>query len=135
FNILTNGSYANLIEQDGLASFITSLFADAYPEEVSMFLMNAFLWILFYKGKTWVPARSYAIELLKMQSYPLTDIYFEREAFLQDFTSFIKRILCTRGLCSLAKRPSSEEVRLGTFTIKGSDAFYSLIRPGEYRSY
>jgi len=84
---------------------------------------------------TWVPARSYAIELLKMQSYPLTDIYFEREAFLQDFTSFIKRILCTRGFCSLAKRPSSEEVRLGTFTIKGSDAFYSLVRPGEYRIY
>jgi hypothetical protein len=70
-----------------------------------------------------------------MKSYPLTPIYFEREAFLQDFTSFIKRILCTRGLCSLAKRPSPEEVRLGTFTIKGSDAFYSLVRPGEYRSY
>ena len=135
FNTLTNGSYANLIEQDGLASFITSLFADAYPEKVSMFLMNAFLWSLYYKGSSWVPARSYALEILKMKSYPLTPIYFEREAFLQDFTSFIKRILCTRGLCSLAKRPSPEEVRLGTFTIKGSDAFYSLVRPGEYRSY
>lgn len=135
FNTLTNGSYAPLIEQFGLASFVTSLFDEKFPEEISMFLMNSFIWILFHKGKSWVPARSYAIEILKMQPYPLTDIYFEREAFLQDFTTFIKKVLCTRGICSLAKRPSSEETKAGTYTIRGTDAFYSLIRPGEYQIY
>ncbi len=135
FNTLTNGSYAEVIEEDGLASFVTSLFEDKFSGEVSMFLMNAFIWILFHKGRSWIPARSYAIEILKMQPYPLTDIYFEREAFLQDFTTFIKKVLCTRGICSLAKRPTSEEVTKGTYTIKGTDAFYSLIRPGEYRVY
>lgn len=135
FNTLTNQLYAEVIEEEGLASFITSLFDDKFPEKVSMPLMNAFIWILFHKGREWVPARSYAIEILKMQPYPLTDIYFEREAFLQDFTAFIKKVLCTRGICSLAKRPSSEEVRQGTYTIKATDAFYSLIRPGEYKIY
>ena len=135
FNTLTNGSYAKVIEEDGLASFITSLFDDKFSGEVGMFLMNAFIWILFHKGRTWIPARSYAIEILKMQPYPLTTIYFEREAFLQDFTAFIKKVLCSRGICSLAKRPSSEEVKGGTFTIRGTDAFFSLIRPGEYKIY
>ena len=135
FNTLTNQLYAEVIEEEGLASFITSLFDEKFPEEVSMPLMNAFIWILFHKGREWVPARSYAIEILKMQPYPLTDIYFEREAFLQDFTAFIKKVLCTRGICSLAKRPSSAEVREGTYTIKATDAFYSLIRPGEFKIY
>ncbi|MDY0289193.1 MAG: hypothetical protein RBR15_10250 [Sphaerochaeta sp.] len=133
FNTLTNGSYAQAIEDEGLAVFITSLFDDKFPEEISRSLMNAFIWILFHKGRSWVPARSYAIEVLKMQPYPLTDIYYKNDAFLQDFTNFIKRILCTRGICSLAKRPSSEEVKAGTFAIQGTDAFYSLIRVGEYK--
>jgi len=135
FNTLTNDSYAEVIEEDGLALFITSLFEDKFPEEIRMPLMHAFIWILYHKGRSWIPARSYAIEILKMLPYPLTDIYAEGEAFLQDFTSFIKRILCTRGICSLAKRPTSEEVVKGTYTIKGTDAFYSLIRPGEYQVY
>ena len=135
FNTLTNGSYAQAIEDEGLAVFITSLFDDKFPEEISRSLMNAFIWILFHKGRSWVPARSYAIEVLKMQSYPLTDIYFKNEAFLQDFTNFIKRVLCTRGICSLTKRPSSEEVKAGTFSIQGTDAFFALIRVGEYKIY
>jgi len=135
FNALTNGSYAKEIGEGGLAAFITALFVDYFPEELGLKLMNSFIWILYYQGKESIPARSYAIELLKMQPYPLTDIYVEREAFLQDFTKFIKKVLCTRGICSLSSRPKGDEVTKGTYTIKGTDAFYSLIVPAEYRVY
>ena len=133
FNALTNGSYAKEIGKEGLAAFITALFVDYFPKDISLYLMNAFFWILYYKGKESIPARSYAIELLKLQPNLITDIYVERETFLQDFTSFIKKVLCTRGICSLSCRPTGEEVTKGTYTIKGTDAFYSLVVPAEYR--
>ncbi len=43
FNTLTNDSYTEVIEEDGLASFITSLIDDKFPEEISRSLMNAFI--------------------------------------------------------------------------------------------
>ncbi|HKM05586.1 MAG TPA: hypothetical protein VJ869_01240 [Sphaerochaeta sp.] len=135
FNTLTNSSYAKEIGNEGLASFITALFVDYFPSSINLELMNSFIWLLLYKGKESLPARSYAIELLKMHSLALTDIYFEGEAFLQDFTKFIRKILCTRGLCSLSSRPKGDEVAKGTYTIRGTGAFYSLVKPAEYRVY
>ncbi|HKM05493.1 MAG TPA: hypothetical protein VJ869_00765 [Sphaerochaeta sp.] len=135
FNTLTNGSYAKEIGDEGLASFITTLFVDNFPRSINLELMNSFIWLLLYKGKESLPARSYAIELLKMHSLALTNIYFEKEEFLQDFTTFIRKILCTRGICSLSRRPTRDEVAKGTYTIRGTGAFYNLVKPAEYRVY
>ncbi|MBI9096053.1 MAG: hypothetical protein JEY71_14385 [Sphaerochaeta sp.] len=53
--------------------------------------------------------------------------YPDPEAFIEAFSVFTKKLLCTRGICSLKARPKAEEVKRGTYAIKGSVAFYSLV--------
>jgi hypothetical protein len=103
------------------------LFSEAFDEEISFILMNSFFWILFYKGRDWLPVRSYAIEMLKLFPHPLISAYPEPEAFIEAFSVFTRKILCTRGICSLKARPKPVEIRRGTYAIKGSDAFYQLV--------
>jgi hypothetical protein len=72
--------------------------------------------------------RSYAIELVKWIPGIILREYVEYEDFIQDFSRFTKRLLCTRGICSLAKRPTPEEIKKGTYTIQATGAFYSLLK-------
>ena len=103
------------------------MFSEAFDEEISFILMNSFFWILFYKGRDWLPVRSYAIEMLKLFPHPLISAYPEPEAFIEAFSVFTRKILCTRGICSLKARPKPVEIRRGTYAIKGSDAFFLLV--------
>ncbi len=128
FDSLTGGLYKDEIFRVGVLEFIERLFGDTFEEyDFVCTLANTFFWILFHKGRQWLPARSYAIEALKLFPYPIGQRYPEAEDFIEDFSSFIKKSLCTRGICSLKTRPKAAEVKKGTFLIKGSDAFYSLV--------
>ncbi|MDY0290251.1 MAG: hypothetical protein RBR15_15600 [Sphaerochaeta sp.] len=128
FEALTGGLYKDELFSTGLPQFIEGLFIEAFDDhDVAYALANAFFWLLFFKGKDWLPLRSYAIEILKLFSYPIGKLYPEDEEFIKAFSSFTRKQLCTRGICSLKARPSSAEVRQGTFLIKGSDGFYSLV--------
>ena len=71
--------------------------------------------------------RSYAIEMLKLFPYPITQAYPDAEEFIEVFSQLTKKILCTRGICSLTARPKAAEVTTGLFAIKGSGAFYSMV--------
>lgn len=128
---LTNEAYAEELDRDGVCASIEALFDQSFDEELVYPLLNTFFWLLYHKGKEWLPVRSYAIELLKWIPGIILQEYVEYEDFIQDFSRFTKRLLCTRGICSLAKRPTSEEVKMGTYTIKGTGAFYSLLKVRE----
>lgn len=128
FSLLVGEAHSDAIDVYGLTEYIEGMFDDYFDFGIAYTLMNSFFWILFYKGREAVAVRSYAIEMLKLFPYPISQVYPEGEAFIEAFSRFTKKILCSQGICSLAKRPSSEEVRKGTFTIKGSDAFYSLTK-------
>ena len=128
FDSLTGGIYKDEIFRVGVLEFIERLFGDTFGEyDFVCTLANTFFWILFHKGKEWLPARSYAIEALKLFPQPIGQRYPEAEAFIEDFCLFIRKSLCTRGICSLKTRPKAAEVKKGTFLIKGSDAFYHLV--------
>ena len=125
---LTNEAYAEELDRDGVCASIEALFDQSFDEELVYPLLNTFFWLLYHKGKEWLPVRSYAIELLKWIPGIILQEYVEYEDFIQDFSRFTKRLLCTRGICSLPKRPTPEEVKKGTYTIKGTGAFYSLLK-------
>ena len=128
FEALTGGLYKQEIFADGLLDFIEKMFIEAFDNyDFVCMLENSFFWILFYKGRSWLPVRSYAIEMLKLFPHPLISAYPEPEAFIEAFSGFTRKILCTRGICSLKTRPKAVEIRRGTYAIKGSDAFYQLV--------
>ncbi len=125
---LTNEAYVKELDRDGVCASIEALFSQSFDEDLEYPLMNTFFWLLYHKGKDWEPVRSYAIELVKWIPRPILREYFEYEDFIEAFSKFTKRLLCTRGICSLSKRPTPQEVSKGTYTIKGTDAFYSLLK-------
>lgn len=90
--------------------------------------MNSFFWVLLHKGKHWAPLRSYAIEMLKLFPTPIISAYPESEDFIEEFSTFTRKILATRGVCTLKARPKAAEVATGMYAIKGSEAFFSLVQ-------
>ena len=128
FELITGKDYIDEIEEDGLCLFVENLFTNHLDldYDLSFTLMNSFCWILYYKGNDWIPVRSYAIEMLKLFTYPITRLYPDPEQFIEEFSQFTRRILCTRGVCVTSSAPRAAEIKKGTFVIKGTDAFYSM---------
>ncbi len=107
------------------------MFDDAFDEDIAFIVMNSFFWILYYNGSNWLPVRSYAIEMLKLFPQDILMQYPLPEDFIETFSRFTKRILATRGICSLKARPTAEEVKKGTYAIKGTEAFGHLLEPSQ----
>ena len=129
FSKITGGSSDDELRKYGIVDFVENLFHDTFDEDVAFIIMNAFFWILSYNGDRWLPVRSYAIEMLKLFPNAIKQNFFEDTIFIEEFSSFTKKRLATRGICSLKARPTSEEVKNGLFVIKATDAFYSLLKP------
>jgi len=128
FSALVGEAHYDDIDTFGLIDYNEGMFLSNFDTTIAYTVMNTFFCILFYKGRQAVPVRSYAIEILKLFPYPITKIFPEDTLFIEVFSKFTKKTLCSQGICSLSKRPSSEEVLKGTYTIKGSDAFYSFVK-------
>ena len=129
FETLTQGSFEEELEDIDLVEFTENLFTDAFGFHLGYTLMHSFFWILHYKGFDYLPVRSYALEMLKMFPYPLGQAFSESEEFIETFSRFTKKILCTRGFCQLKSRPTQEETVKGTYQIKATDLFYSFLQP------
>ncbi len=128
FDALTGSLYKKEIFSEGLLEFIETQFLEYFDDyRFVCMLENSFFWILYYKGKEWLPVRSYAIEMLKMFPHPIQQAFPNTEHFIEDFSIFTRKYLCTRGICSLKARPKAAEVATGMYVIKGSEAFYSLV--------
>ena len=130
FAILTNGAYFDEVRGIGFATYIENLFVNYFTSDKDLpyILMNSFFWVLLHKGKDWAPLRSYAIEMLKLFPTPIISAYPESEDFIQEFSTFTRKILATRGVCTLKARPKAAEVATGMYAIKGSEAFFSLVQ-------
>ncbi|MBI9096044.1 MAG: hypothetical protein JEY71_14340 [Sphaerochaeta sp.] len=128
FNALTGGKFKDEYFEVGLPTFIEEAFVEYFTHEtLSYVLANSFFWILFHTGKDWLNARSYAIEMLKLMPGIILHHYEKPEHFISDFSLFTKKILSTRGMCSLKARPLPYQIEYGLYDIKGSEAFYSLV--------
>jgi len=126
---VTRRLFDDRLQKSGLFVLnVVKIFIDYFGHETSSVLMNAFLWTFFFKGRQWLPVRSYAIEMLKQIPYPITWAYPEAEESIEAFSIFTKKILCSRGICSLKTRPLPYEAEYGLHAIKGNDVFYSLMK-------
>jgi len=129
---LSSEDFDQEIKRDGLLDYIEGLFDEEFEPAFTYPLMNTFFWLLLHMGREWVPVRSYALEIMKWIPAKTIRYFVDENEFVETFSKFTKRLLCTRGICSLAKRPSAEEVTKGTYTIKGTDAFFSLLKARDF---
>ncbi len=129
FTTITGGAFAEEITQHGHVRFVETMFSDNFHDDIAFILMNAFFWILYFKGDTWTPARSYAIEMLKLFPKAILDQYPIPEDFIGAFSRFTRKTLASRGICSLKARPTSDEGKRGLYAIKATNAFKSLLEP------
>ena len=128
FNALTTGQYKDEYFSVGLLGILEEAFIEFFKERTfAYYVANHFFWILFYKGKDWLPVRSYAIEMLKHMRGIILQKYDEPEAFIADVSLFTKKYLVDQGICTLKTRTEDSEVLHGQYLIKGSEAFYSLV--------
>ena len=128
FNTLTGAKFKDEYFTVGLLGFIEGAFIEFFTERAfAYYVANHFFWILFHKGKNWISVRSYAIEMLILMPGIILQKYDEPEAFITDFSLFTKELLTKRGICTLKASTEDFEVAHGTYLIKGSDAFYSLV--------
>ncbi len=124
---LVSEDYAHELNSYGMLRSIELLFLRTFEEKLALPVMNAFIWILLCKGKEYVPVRSYAIEILKWIPSEIMHFYLEEE-FIELFSKFVKKELCTKGVCTLAKKPTAAETKKGTYSIKGTNALFTLLK-------
>ena len=132
FNRITRGAFFTEIDKYGHIPFVEDMFYDTFDEGLDCILMNAFFWIFYYKGDTWIPVRSYAIEMLKLFAQDILKQYQSPEEFIQAFSKFTRDMLSKRGICFLKTIPTSYEVKKGTYAIRSTDAFQYLLEPSKY---
>ncbi|MDY0290238.1 MAG: hypothetical protein RBR15_15535 [Sphaerochaeta sp.] len=123
-------AFAEEIITSGILAFIEEMFIEEFEElhEIDYPLMNTFFWILLHKGKKWVPLRSYAIEMMKWIPGLIFEDFEDDEEFINVFSLFVFNKLSPLGICSLTNKPTLEEIEKGTYMIKGTEAFYSLLK-------
>lgn len=128
FNAFTGNKFKDDFFSVGLSNFIEDSFVEYFTHEtLSYFLANHCFWLLFHMGKTWTNVRSYAIEMLKLMPAIILEHYEKPEHFITDFSLFTRKVLVSRGICTLKARPLAYEVEHGLYLIKGSEAFYSFV--------
>ena len=129
FTTITGGAFAEEITELGHVRFVETMFSDNFDDDIAFTVMNAFFWILFFKGDTWIPVRSYAIEMLRLFPKAILAQYPIPEDFIETFSRFTRKVLASRGICSLKARPTSVEGKKGLYAIKATGAFKSLLEP------
>jgi len=129
FNSITGGAFDEEITQYGHIGFVETMFSDTFDDDIAFIVMNAFFWILYFMGDTWLPVRSYAIEMLKLFPKAILEKYPTPEDFIEVFSRFTRRILASRGICLLKARPTPDEGKKALYAIKATGAFKHLLEP------
>ncbi|MBI9096705.1 MAG: hypothetical protein JEY71_17740 [Sphaerochaeta sp.] len=129
FTRITGGAFDEEITQYGHIWFVETMFSDTFDDDIAFIVMNAFFWILYFMGDTWLPVRSYAIEMLKLFPKAILEQYPIPEDFIEAFSRFTRRILASRGICLLKARPTPDEGKKGLYAIKATGAFKHLLEP------
>ncbi|MDY0290239.1 MAG: hypothetical protein RBR15_15540 [Sphaerochaeta sp.] len=124
-----SGFSKDIIQFGPLVS-IEELFTGMF-DELDFPVMNTFFWILLHKGKGWVPLRSYAIEMLKWIPEIIFSQFDDHKQFISTFSTFVQKVLCTRGLCIMEKEPTNTTSYNGTYSIQATETFFCLLQPSE----
>lgn len=128
---LSDELYLQEIRKYGMVNRIEALFTGTFADDLSFSCMNTFFWLLYHHGREWTPVRSYAIEMLKWIPDIILHCFDDSEKFIELFSLFTKKFLCTKGICSLKARPTAKQGETGRYAIKGTEAFYSLLKVRE----
>ncbi len=131
FAQLADELYLQEIRKYGMVNRIEALFATSFAGDLSFSSMNTFFWLLHHHGREWIPVRSYAIEMLKWIPHTIFQYFYYSEEFIKFFSQFTQKFLCTKGICSLKARPTAKQVQTSRYAIKGTEAFYSLLKIAE----
>ena len=128
---LANKRYTKAIKGYGVVDLLDSLFLETFDDGLACPVLNTFFWLLYHKGRSLIPVRSYAIEILKWISDYVFFLFDDYEAFIKVFSQCIPNILCNMGICTMETEPSPEATKEGTYSIQATDAFYTLLKPSE----
>ncbi len=97
FSILTGGAFDEELTQHGHRGFVEAMFSDNFHEDIAFTVMNAFFWVLFFKGDSWLPVRSYTLEILRLIPKAILEQYPTPEDFIGAFSQFTRKTLASRG--------------------------------------
>ncbi|MDY0290243.1 MAG: hypothetical protein RBR15_15560 [Sphaerochaeta sp.] len=131
FSQVAHKAFVRDVHEFGVLDCIAELFVPTFGRHFTLPLMNTFFWILYYKGGQWTSVRSYAIEVAKWIPSSIIPHYLTQDAYIQKFSTFVKKVLCNRAICTIQTRPTPDEVRLGLYRIKATEAFYAMLKPAE----
>ena len=128
----TNGVFIDEIQASDLIEQIEDLFYELYTvTALAPFVAMNYLFLLFLHTKSqWFPVRTYAIELLKLfySSIEKEEEEIDADLLVAQISHFIYNTLCPYALVETKKEPSSEQLVWGTYSIRPSDFFRTLIR-------
>ncbi len=124
---------ASQVFSSGIGEYFTDLFETAFSTMGPM-VMNYTFYILVYHSDQQIFVRSLAIEILKLHHHHLvlTGMYESAEKFIEAYSKFILRGLCTKGLLEVEQRPKGQPKSQGLYRIKPSPLFRAFIslQPG-----
>lgn len=129
FEILTNGSHD--IGVADVAESLEDLFYAFFDEieTIPLVLMNYLFLLLLHSGQQWTPVRTFAIEVLKLLFPYLREIGDDdADVFATRFSEFVYRQLRTYAVVEVKQRPSADQKFWGTYEIRPTQFFLTLIR-------
>ena len=130
FLSLAGESKSESVGADDLVFHIEDLFLDTF-DDLGFDIMNYFFYMLTHIGDVWHSVRSYGFEILKLYHQVIfPDLETDSAGFIELFSQFVYRKLCTNALCEVQKRPSREDRKNGTFSVKRTpffDDFFELM--------
>lgn len=127
FGVLTAEKYSKVVETEGLRGVVSDLFFDVFDEHDTT-VMNSLFFMLSLYGETWTPVRSYAVTIIKWFGQvllPSADVDYD--AFIELFSNFVLRYLCTHGICEPQARPTKEQRAAGDYAIRATIFFEDFI--------
>jgi len=129
FGSLTGNTMEEDLYEAGLPSLVEELFFEEFGFRVGVLVMNTLFVIMHARGKEALYARSYALEILKLFPSILAQYDDDSEAFIVQFSKFVLRKLCTKGICSIQSRPGSDIRKKGLFPIMATPFQLAFINP------
>lgn len=130
FLSLAGGIRSESIGAGDLVIHIEDLFLDTF-DHLGFDIMNYFFYMLTHLGDVWHSVRSYGVEILKLYHQVIfPNLETDSAGFIELFSQFVFRKLCTNAICEVQKRPSREDREKGTFSVKRTpffDNFFELV--------
>ena len=127
FEVMTGGKFNDDLDEVGIIGIVSELFEEAFaPADIT--IMNSFFHLLLERGEQWIPVRSYAVMVYKwFGNTILPSLGVDYDGFMEEFSTFVVRKLCSHAMCEVQERPSKEDRARGTYLVRGTICFQDFI--------